>query len=121
MRNACKGALTLFTGQRGREKKERERKREKEEKRGRERGEERETNGEKGREIKREMIGRRYMREREREREGEIEIDRCRICPELFLFLKGMTSALAPFSYLVLIKSEKWINAVSLFFDDEGR
>jgi hypothetical protein len=35
-------------------------------------------------------------RERERERE------RCRICPELlFLFLKGMTGALAPFSYPV--------------------
>ena len=30
------------------------------------------------------------------------ERERCRICPELlFLFLKGMTGALAPFSYLV--------------------
>ncbi len=38
-------------------------------------------------------------REREREREGE----RCRICPELlFLFLKGMVGALAPFSYLII-------------------
>jgi hypothetical protein len=33
------------------------------------------------------------------EREGEGE--RCRICPKL-LFLKGMTGALAPFSYLVI-------------------
>ncbi len=40
---------------------------------------------------------------REREREGERGRERCRICPELlFLFLKGMTGALAPFSYLVL-------------------
>ncbi len=39
------------------------------------------------------------QREREREREREI----CRICPELvFSFLKGMTGALAPFSYLVI-------------------
>jgi hypothetical protein len=44
-------------------------------------------------------------RERERDREGgrkrgrERERERC---PELFLFLKGMTGALAPFSYLVL-------------------
>ncbi len=39
-------------------------------------------------------------RERKREREREIEI--CRICPGfLFLFLKGMTGALEPFSYLV--------------------
>ncbi len=46
------------------------------------------------------FTGQRERREREREREGERE--RCRICPELlFLFLKGMTSALAPFSYLV--------------------
>jgi hypothetical protein len=42
-------------------------------------------------------------RERERERrETERERKRCRICPEfLFLFLKGMTGALAPLSYLV--------------------
>jgi hypothetical protein len=66
---ACKGAHTLFTGQRERDK-------------------EREKGREKGREIKREG-------ERERERE------RFRIFPELlFLFLKGMTGALAPFSYL---------------------
>jgi hypothetical protein len=39
------------------------------------------------------------QKKRERQRERE----RCRICPELlFLFLKGMTGALAPFSYLVL-------------------
>jgi hypothetical protein len=38
--------------------------------------------------------------ERERVRKREREI--CRICPELlFLFLKGMMEALAPFSYLV--------------------
>ncbi len=46
--------------------------------------------------------------EREKKREGdrvikrERERERCRICPEfLSLFLKGMTGALAPFSYLV--------------------
>jgi hypothetical protein len=40
---------------------------------------------------------------REREvRKSESERERCRICSELlFLFLKGMTGALAPFSYLV--------------------
>ncbi len=38
---------------------------------------------------------------RERERKGEIARERER-CPEmLFLFLKGMRGALAPFSYLV--------------------
>jgi len=46
------------------------------------------------------------VRERERgretKREGEKEGERCRVCPELlFLFLKGMAGALAPFSYLV--------------------
>ncbi len=41
-----------------------------------------------------------FTGQREREREGGRE--RCRICPELlFLFLKGMAGALAPFSYLV--------------------
>jgi hypothetical protein len=41
--------------------------------------------------------------ERERERERKKERERCRICPELlFLFSKGMTGALAPFSYLVI-------------------
>jgi hypothetical protein len=40
--------------------------------------------------------------EKEKERESEKEEERCRICPELlFLFLKGMPGALAPFSYLV--------------------
>ncbi len=39
--------------------------------------------------------------EREGEGEGERERKRCRICPEIFLFLKGMTGALAPFSYLI--------------------
>jgi hypothetical protein len=45
-------------------------------------------------------------REREsgREREKVGERERCRICPELlFLFLKRMMGALAPFSYLVII------------------
>jgi hypothetical protein len=54
---------------------------------------ERERGREEGRERKRE-------RERERKRESERERVRCRIW--LFLFLKGMTSALAPFGYLVL-------------------
>ncbi len=37
-------------------------------------------------------------REREREKERGRERESCRICPELlFLFLKGMTGALAPF------------------------
>ncbi len=63
---ACKGAHTLFTGQREREREG-------------ERGKEREREGKRGREIK-----------------------RCKICIELlFLFLKGMMGALAPFSYLV--------------------
>jgi hypothetical protein len=40
------------------------------------------------------------VRKRQREIDREREI--YRICPELFLiFLKGMTGALAPFSYLV--------------------
>ncbi len=39
---------------------------------------------------------------REREREGERERERERDVELLFLFLKGMTGALAPFSYLVL-------------------
>ncbi len=38
------------------------------------------------------------VRERERERERDVEY--VQIC--YFLFLKGMTGALAPFSYLVL-------------------
>jgi hypothetical protein len=42
------------------------------------------------------------VRKRERERGNETERERCMICPEfLFLFLIGMTGALAPFSYLV--------------------
>ncbi len=41
----------------------------------------------------------RSERERESEEEGERERERerCRICPDLFLFLKGMTDALAPY------------------------
>jgi hypothetical protein len=54
---------------------------------------------ERGRERERE---RERVRKREREKDRERERERCRICPELlFLFLKGMTGALAPFSYLV--------------------
>ncbi len=43
------------------------------------------------------------VREREGGRERERERERER-CLELFLFLKGMTGALAPFSYLVFLK-----------------
>ncbi len=58
---------------------------------------------EKGREREREKEEERD-KERKREREKERERHRCRICPELlFLFLKGMMGALAPFSYLVNI------------------
>jgi hypothetical protein len=45
-----------------------------------------------------------FIGQREIKRKGGRE--RCRICPELlFLFLKGMMGALAPFRYLVLDKS----------------
>jgi hypothetical protein len=54
---------------------------------------EREKEGERERGREREKEG-----GRERKREGEREREKC---PELFLFLKGMTGALAPFSYLV--------------------
>ncbi len=66
------------------------------------------------RERKRERLG----RERERWKEGEIERgrerERCRICPELlFLFLEGMTGAMAPFSYLVFYKTHvKLVNLI---------
>ncbi len=51
----------------------------------------------------------------EREREGE-KGERCRIYPELlFLFLKGMTGALAPLSYLVIYRS--FVNIGSAFFN----
>jgi hypothetical protein len=57
----------------------------------------RERERERERETKREG-----ERERERERQRGRERERCRICPELlFLLLKGMAGALAPFSYLV--------------------
>ncbi len=81
---ACKGAHTLFSDQR---EKRRERKRE---------GRVRE-----GREREREKEGGERERKRECERGGGRERKRCRICPILFLFLKGMMGALAPFSYLV--------------------
>ncbi len=46
----------------------------------------------------------RSERERKKKKNRERERERCRICPELlFLFLKGMTAALAPFIYLVRI------------------
>ncbi len=59
---------------------------------------------ERKREGKREKIkrGKEGGRERERKREKERERERC---PELLLFLKGMTGALAPFSYLVSDKT----------------
>jgi len=57
----------------------------------------REREGERGREREKD-------REGGRERKIEREVERCRICPELlFLFLKGMMSTLAPFSYLVIL------------------
>jgi hypothetical protein len=50
-------------------------------------------------------------RERERESEKEGERDKCRICREwLFLFLKGMTGALAPFSYQVQYMNAEFHN-----------
>jgi hypothetical protein len=71
---ACKGVHTLFTGQRERE-----------------------------RDwifmLARVRTPSSTVRERERERERKRERERCRIW--LFLFLKGMTGALAPFTYLV--------------------
>jgi hypothetical protein len=76
------GSHTLFTGQRERERE-----------RGRE-GEEKEVSVRK-REGERE-------RERVCEKEGErVKQIMCFNCPEL-LFLKGMTGALAPLSYLVV-------------------
>ncbi len=63
----------------------------------REREKEREKAREKERERERER-----KRERKKRRERERERERCRMCSELlFLFLKGMTGAEAPFSYLV--------------------
>ncbi len=89
---------TLFTGQR---EKENERKR----------GRERKWEGE--REKQAEFLClqgctqplHQSEREREIKRERERERERCRIW--LFLFLKGMTGALAPFSYLVYDNSLK--------------
>ncbi len=92
---ACKGAHTLFTDQREREKEreregvresEKERKREGESEKERERHTERET--ERNREKQRET-------EREKESERERETERG------YLFLKGLKGALAPISYLV--------------------
>jgi hypothetical protein len=76
---------TLFTGQRERKRKERERKERERERKKRERVRVRKS-------------------EKEGERERKREIERCRTGPKLlFLFLKGMMGAFAPFSYLVII------------------
>jgi hypothetical protein len=46
----------------------------------------------------------RPLRRSKREKEKERVSERCTICPEvLSLFSKGMTGALAPFSYLVVL------------------
>jgi hypothetical protein len=71
---------------------EREIKREREGEREREREREKEGERERGREIE---------REGDRERGGERKRERERCIIWLFCFLKGMTGALAPFSYLV--------------------
>jgi hypothetical protein len=72
--------------------------RERERERDREREREREREKERKRERERDRV-------RKRERGRERERERCRKCPELlFLFLKGMTGALSPFSYLVYIE-----------------
>ncbi len=64
---------------------------------------ERKREGEREREREGERERKRqWVREREKNREGGREREGCRICPKLlFLFFKGMTGALAPFSYLV--------------------
>jgi hypothetical protein len=59
---------------------------------------EREREKERGRERERDR-----GKEREREKEGERERDMLNMVA-LFLFLKGMTGALEPFSYLVFLK-----------------
>jgi len=52
--------------------------------------------------IQRSERERERERERKRERKRKGGRERCIICPELlFLFLKAMMGALAPFSYLV--------------------
>ncbi len=61
--------------------------------RGREKEREKEKEGERG-------IQRERGRERKRDRKRERGRERCRI--RCFIFLKGMTGALAPFSYLVV-------------------
>jgi hypothetical protein len=92
---ACKGAHTHFTGTRERESaREGERERERERERGRER-----------------------ERERERESKKEGERERCRICPELlFLFVKGMMGASAPFklSSLLIVSATKKKSLITL-------
>ncbi len=58
-------------------------------------------------------------RERERERDRDRETERCRISLELlFLFLKGMTGALAPFSYLVVNRGNVCVFC-KMFFSDK--
>ncbi len=76
----------------------REREIERKKERGREREKERERKKERVRKRERERV-----RKRESEKEGERERNKFFNCPELLLlFLKGMTGALAPFSYLVV-------------------
>ncbi len=58
--------------------------------------------------------GRERKREGEREKEGERERERCRIW--LFLFLKGMTGALAHFSYLVFNADLIWYHCGLTYF-----
>jgi hypothetical protein len=80
---------------------------------------EREREGEREREREGER-----KRGREREREGERKRgrERCRICPELlFSFLKGMTGALAPLSYLVQYKSDEQSSLLVPSVSDEGK
>ncbi len=95
----CAGVLYVL--REGERERERERKREGERERERER--KREGERESAKEGGRKREGERESaKEGGRKREGERERERCRICPELiFLFFKGMTGALAPFSYLV--------------------
>ncbi len=107
---------------------EREIKRERERVREGEREREREIKRERGRDRERE---REREREKEKEREkegdrvrkgeGEIERERCRICPEfLFLFLKGMTGALATFSYLASMNMRKMLNKQSDYYQNDS-
>ncbi len=102
---ACKGAHSLRRSEREREK-ERERKRERDREEERERGRGRERKTKRGRERERKREERVREREREKERESEGERGRENMSEFLCLYLKGMTGALAPFSYLVFNNSQ---------------